>query len=132
MSLSKASDPFFVQRDIFNVLQVDHIGCCGYICLANLLQFPNWISMARKFIQHVENPFFTSECRARIGRLKALLAAANEEGKILNSLDSNCHLTSHMCKCIIIICLWLLIILIITLHYSKWIGHGYEPPVPDF
>jgi hypothetical protein len=92
------SKPFFIAREIFNVLKVDHIGCCGYICLANLLQFPNWISIARKFIQHVDNPFFTSDCKIRIGRLKALLDAANKEGETLNSLDSDCHLTSNMCK----------------------------------
>jgi hypothetical protein len=98
MSFSETSDPFLIARDIFNVLKVDHTGCCGYICLANLLQFPNWISIALKFIQHVNNPFFTSKCRARIGRLKAVLDAAKEEGKILNALDSNCYLTANMCK----------------------------------
>lgn len=130
MSLSITSDPFVIKRDVFNVLKVDHIGCCGYICLANLLQFPNWISIARKFIQHVENPFFTSECRARIGRLKAVLDAANKEGKKLNSLDSDCHLTAHMCKMLARFVGDTLILT--TLHCSEWIGHDHEPSVSDF
>lgn len=107
MSVSKAVDPLFIARDIFNVLKVDHIGCCGYICLSILLQFPNWISIARKFIQHADNPFFTSECRSRINRLQQLLDVANEEGRILTSLDSDCHLTDHMSKCGIYCCIFI-------------------------
>lgn len=92
------SQSFLIARDTFTVIKVDHIGCCGYICLAKLLGFRNWIAAARKFVEIVDNPYFTAECVARIDRLKAVIGVADEGGKQLNSLDSDCHLTSEMCK----------------------------------
>lgn len=89
---------FLIPRDTFTVIKVDHIGCCGYICLAKLLGFSNWTAAARKFVEIVDNPYFTAECVARINRLKAAIDAANERGAKLNSLDSDCHLTCEMCK----------------------------------
>jgi hypothetical protein len=92
------SQSFLIAKETFTVIKVDHIGCCGYICLAKLLGYSNWIAIARKFVEIVDNPFFTAECVDRIHRLKVVIDVADEGRKQLNSLDSDCHLTSEMCK----------------------------------
>jgi len=94
-------DPYFISFNLFKVLAVEHTGCCGYICLAELLGFPNWIGVARRFKAKLDCPFFTSECRARILRVNNLIDTAENEGDELTSLDTDCYLTTAMSKYLI-------------------------------
>lgn len=96
MEANTSVSPLFVKASFFNIILVDHTGLCGYICLALLLGFKDWIAIINLFHEKKESPYFTDECRERIDNILNLIASKRKKNESVTSLDDELYLTTAM------------------------------------